>query len=239
MSRIQLLTSKISHICQEICDIKSARKPKSNLMQGTNTNTKKDEGQTDQNYTLELDNNSSANKGSDGEDGWDDTCSFHSKLCHHESNNLNNLSRHAPAPPSLNPAPSESILEPPGDLSPSPASKIVTVTPSLLSKLARKACSTALSSLVHTSPSGPCAAWNVHLPIQYGLGEESSEESGMMEESSSVTEERGGGPGVAGLRPEQGGGTGMAIDKEGGAEEDRTPSGRGSPFPLQVQQREL
>ena len=36
----------------------------------------------------------------------------------------------------------------------------------------------------------------------------------MMEESSSVTGERGGGLGVAGLHPEQGGGMGMAIDKE-------------------------
>ena len=48
------------------------------------------------------------------------------------------------------------------------------------------------------------------------------EESGMMEESSLVTGERGGGPGVAGLHPEQGGGMAMAIDKEGGAKADRT-----------------
>ena len=59
-----------------------------------------------------------------------------------------------------------------------------------------------------------------------------------MEEESSVTGERGGGPGVASLRPEQGRGTGMAIDKEEGAEAERTPPGRGSPSPLQVQQRE-
>ena len=42
----------------------------------------------------------------------------------------------------------------------------------------------------------------------------------MTEESSSVTGERGGGPGVAGLHPVRGGGMGMAIDKEGGAEAD-------------------
>ena len=59
-----------------------------------------------------------------------------------------------------------------------------------------------------------------------------------MEEESFVTGERGGGPGVAGLRPERGGGTGMAIDKEGGAEEERTPPGIGSPSPLQLQHRE-
>ena len=86
----------------------------------------------------------------------------------------------------------------------------------------RKACSTALSSSVHISPSGPCAAWNVCLLIQNGLGEESSEELGMTEESSSVMGDKGGGPGVASLHPEQGGGTGMAIDKEGGAEAGRT-----------------
>ena len=44
----------------------------------------------------------------------------------------------------------------------------------------------------------------------------------MTEESLSVTGERGGGPGVAGLCPEQGGGMGMAFDREGGAEADRT-----------------
>ena len=60
----------------------------------------------------------------------------------------------------------------------------------------------------------------------------------MTEKSSSETGERGGGPGVASLRPERGGGIGMAIDKEGGAEADRTQSGIGSPSPLQVQHME-
>ena len=60
----------------------------------------------------------------------------------------------------------------------------------------------------------------------------------MMEESSSVTVERGGGPGVTGLHPEQGRGMGMAIDREGGAEADHNQSGIGCPSPLQVQQWE-
>ena len=60
----------------------------------------------------------------------------------------------------------------------------------------------------------------------------------MREESSLVMGERGGGPGVGGLRPEPGGGTGMAIDKLGGAEEEQSASGIGCPSPLQVQQRE-
>ena len=71
------------------------------------------------------------------------------------------------------------------------------------------------------------------------MGEESVEKSGMTEESSSVMGERGGGPGVASLHPRRGGGMGMAIDKDGGAEADRTQSGIGCPSPLQVQQREL
>ena len=71
-----------------------------------------------------------------------------------------------------------------------------------------------------------------------GLGEELEEESGMKEDSSLLTGERGGGPGVAGLRLVRGGGTGMAIDNEGGAEADHNRSGIGSPFPVQVQQRE-
>ena len=71
-----------------------------------------------------------------------------------------------------------------------------------------------------------------------GLGEESEEESGTKEDSSLLTGERGGGLGVAGLHPDQGGGMGMAIDNEGGAKADRNQSGIGSPFPVQVQQRE-
>ena len=198
-----------------------------------------DEGQTDLNYSWEPKNNSSSKEGSSNKDGWDDTCSSHSKICHHEPNNLDTPSHHAPIPPSPSLVPSESILEPPGDLTPSPASKIETETPSLPPKLERKACSAALSSLDQISPSSPCATWNVLLSVKNGLGEELEEELGMMEESLSVTGERGGGPGVGSLHPGQGGGTGMEIDREGGAKDDCTLLGIGSPSPLQVQQREL
>ena len=238
MSQIQLLTSKISHVCQEIHDIKEARKPKSNSLESNYTNTSLDKGQKDRNYTQGPGSNNSAKEDSDGEDGLGETYSSHSRLHHREPNNPGTPSHHAPAPPSLNPAPSESSLEPPGDLSPSPASKIVTETPSLLLKVERKACSAALSSLVHTSPSGPCTAWNVLLLTWNGLVEEWVEESGMTEDSSSVTGERGGGPGVGGLRPMRGRGTGMAIDKPGGAKADRTWLGIGSPSPLQTQHKE-
>ena len=115
------------------------------------------------NCTQELDSNSSAKESSHGGDGLGDTYSLGSIQYHHEPNNPCTPSHHAPVPPSLNPAPSGSTQMPPGDLSPSPASKIETETPSLPSKLVRKACNTALSSLVHTSPSGPCAGWNVLL----------------------------------------------------------------------------
>ena len=70
--------------------------------------------------------------------------------------------------------------------------------------------------------SGPCAAWSVQCSTWNGLGEELAEESGTTEESSLVMGERGGGPGVGGLHPEQGGGMGMAIDREGGAKADCT-----------------
>ena len=193
---------------------------------------------TSPNYTRERGNSNSAKEGSDDKDGWDETYSSCSKLHPPEPNNPYIPSHHAPVPPSPNPVPSESMREPPGDLSPSPASKIVTATPSSPAKLERKAYSAALSSSVHTGPSGPCAAWNILLSMRNGLGEESEEESGMTEDSLSVTGERGGGPGVGGLRPMRGGGTGMAMDKLGGAEEDRTRSGIGSPSPLQIQHKE-
>ena len=74
--------------------------------------------------------------------------------------------------------------------------------------------------------------------MRYGLGEESEEELGTKEESLLLMGERGGGLGVPDIRPVQGGGMGMAIDREGGADDDRNLSGIGSPSPLQVQQRE-
>ena len=54
----------------------------------------------------------------------------------------------------------------------------------------------------------------------------------MEEELLLVTGERGGGLGVGGLRPERGRGTGMAIDKDGGAKADCTLSGIGFSSPL-------
>ena len=213
-------------------------KPQTNIAIQNYTNTGLVEEWTNWNYTQEPDSSNFAKEGSNGVDGLGETYSSHSKLRHREPNNPDTPSHHAPTPPSLNPAPSESSLEPPGDLSPSSASKIVTETPSLLSKEERKACSAALSPLVHTSPSGPCAAWNVLLSTWNRLGEESVEESGMVQDSSSVMGERGGGLGVGGLCPVQGGGLGMTIDRLGGAEADRTWSGIGSPSPLQTQHKE-
>ena len=43
---------------------------------------------------------------------------------------------------------------------------------------------------------------------------------------------------MPGLRPVRGGGMGTATDREGGAKEEHNQSVIGSPFPLQVQQRE-
>ena len=133
LSRIQFLTSKISHICQEIRDIKEARKPKSNLLWGTSTSTNFDAAQINQTSTPEPDSSNSAKEGSDDEDGLGDTYSSRSTQYHHEPSNPYTPSHHAPTPPSLNPPPSESILEPPGDLSPSPTSRIATLSPSSLS----------------------------------------------------------------------------------------------------------
>ena len=91
---------------------------------------------------------------------------------------------------------------------------------------------------VHVSPSGPCPTWNVCLSMKNRLVEESEEESGTKEESSLLMGERAGGPGVGSLCPEQGRGTGMAMERFGGVEVECTWLGKGSPFPPQVQQRE-
>ena len=179
--------------------MKSAKKLKFNSMSKNYTNTFLDKGRKDLTKTREPNSSSFAMEGNNDGDGLGDTYSSHSTQYHHEPSNLNIQSHHAPIPPSPNPAPSESTLEPPGDLSPSPASRIVTETPSSLLKLERKGCNAALSSSVHISPSSPCTACNILLSARNGLGEESGEESGMMEDSSLVMGERGGGPGVAGL----------------------------------------
>ena len=133
LSQIQFLTSKISHICQEIRDIKSRRKPQTNIAIQNYTNTGLVEAQTSRNYTRARDNNNSAKEGSGDGDGLGETYSSHSKRCHRAPNNLNTPSHHAPSLPSPNPPPSESIREPPGDLSPSPTSRIATLSPSSLS----------------------------------------------------------------------------------------------------------
>ena len=133
LSRIQFLTSKISHICQEIHDIKNRRKPQTNISIQNSTSTGLVEEQTNRNYTRAPDNNNFAKEGSGDEDGWGGTCSFHSKLCRCAPNSPNIPSHHAPSLTSLNPPPSESILEPPGDPSPSPTSRIATLSPSSLS----------------------------------------------------------------------------------------------------------
>ena len=116
MSQTQLLISRISHICQKICDLKDQTKPKSIIKPNMYNTTCLDEGdRTDWSYTQEPGNSSSTKKDSDGEDGWDDTCSSHSIQHPHSPNNPHNSEHHAPSPPSLNPAPAGSILMPPGD----------------------------------------------------------------------------------------------------------------------------
>ena len=92
VSRIQLLTSKISHICQEICDIKSRRKPQTYIAIQNYTNTGLVEGQTSRNYTRVPDNNNFAKEGSDDGDGLGETYFSHSKQCHRAPNNPDNPS---------------------------------------------------------------------------------------------------------------------------------------------------
>ena len=133
LSRIQFFTSKISHICQEIRDIKRQRNPQTNIAIQNYTNTGVVEWLTNRNYTRAPDNNNSAKEGSNDEEGLGETYSSHSKQCHCAPNSLDIPSHHAPSLPSPNPPPAESILEPPGDLSPSPASRIATLSPSSLS----------------------------------------------------------------------------------------------------------
>ena len=131
MSPTHLLISKISHTCQEICDIKRTRKPKS-IVKANNVKIMDEGEMTDQKETPEPDSNSFARGDSNDGDGSDGTYSSHSILCPHEPSNLCTPSHHAPSLPSPSPAPFGSTLSPPGDRSPTPASKITTLTPASL-----------------------------------------------------------------------------------------------------------
>ena len=68
LSQIHLLISKISHVCQEIHDIKEARKPKSNLFKPNYIITSLDEGRKDWNCTQEPGSNNSVKEDISDED---------------------------------------------------------------------------------------------------------------------------------------------------------------------------
>ena len=113
LSQTHLLISKISHVCQETHDIERSREPKS--IEQANTITTMEVGnKTSPKRTQGPSTNSSAKEGSSDEGGSGDTYFSHSKQYHHEPSNHDTPSHHAPIPPSPNPAPSESTLEPPG-----------------------------------------------------------------------------------------------------------------------------
>ena len=76
---MHLLISKISHVCQVIHDIKSARKLRSNSFIQNYINTHLNEGHKGLNYTQEQDSNNSAKEGSSDEDDLGETYSSHSK----------------------------------------------------------------------------------------------------------------------------------------------------------------
>ena len=91
------------------------REPQTNIAIQNYTNTGLVEGQTNPNCTQELGSSNFAKEDTGDGDGWGGTYSSHSTICPHEPSNPDNPSCHAPTPPSLNPPPSGSIPEPPGD----------------------------------------------------------------------------------------------------------------------------
>ena len=141
--------------------MKSMRKPKSNSLSPNYTNTHLDKRQKDQMNTWEPNSSSFATKDNNDGDGSGDTYSSCSIRYPGAPSNPDTPSHHAPVPPSLSPKPSESILEPPGDLSPSPAFRIETETPSLPMKLEKKACSAAHSSSVFTGVDWELVEWGL------------------------------------------------------------------------------
>ena len=91
MSQTQSHISNISCIFQEICDIKSSRKPKSIVRANNYTSTSMDEGnKTNLNCTQELNSKSSAKEDSNGGDSLGDTYFSGSTQYHHEPNNPDN-----------------------------------------------------------------------------------------------------------------------------------------------------
>ena len=99
---MQSLISNISHIYQEIYDIKRKTKPRSIANSNKYTKVHLELGnKTNPSYTLEQDSSNSAKMDNGGRDGLGDICSSHNIPHHHSPNNPDNSLHHAPAPPSL------------------------------------------------------------------------------------------------------------------------------------------
>ena len=107
LSWMHLLVSKISHICQEICDIKDSRKKQLNftsIQEGLANSTEGpidtgDLGTKKDHHTVEPSN---SRKDTCSRDDWDGTYSTHSILCPHSFRNPYTPAHHAPAPHSQN-----------------------------------------------------------------------------------------------------------------------------------------
>ena len=209
LSRIQILTSKITQVCQDICDIKlrrllvtrSDRKP-NDITNHTLTN------RSDRKDTLDSDKSKSdpldIHEGR-AEDGSGYVYRIPNRL---ELDNRNNREDHERCPPQLRPTPSGTTPEPLPYPDPSEASERSSSPPASLSSPPKKDDIEPDASSMYTER--PNLSWNLDLaPAKKNGGVELAEESemregiGLMTEGASPCLEFGGGTGIGAARPDR------------------------------------
>ena len=209
LSQIQLLTSKITQVCQDIRDIKLRRllitrsdeEPiviTSSIL--TNQNDRKNTLGSDRSRPGPLDTH-----GDHAEDGNDYVYRTPNLLEHDIQNSLEN---HGRCPPQLRPKPSGMTPEPLPCLDPSEASEMSSSLLTSLSSPPKKDDIELVASSMYTER--PAPSWNLCLaPAKKYGGVEPAEESEMREgtglrrEEASPDREFGGGTGIRAVRPDR------------------------------------
>ena len=209
LSRIQILTSKITQVCQDIHDIKLRRllitqsDKKSNDITKcilTNQNDRKNTWGSDRSRPDPLDTHEDCAE--------DDTDYAYRTPNHLEHDTQNNQEDHGKCPPQPRPTPSRTTPEPLPFPDPSEASETSSLPPTSLSSPPKKDNIEPGASSMNTER--PDLSWNLDLaPTKKNSGVELAEESemregiGLMREEASPCREFGGGIGIGAAQPDR------------------------------------
>ena len=209
MSRIRILTSKISQVCQDIRDIKLRRllitrsdEEPTDISNSILTN------QNDRKNTSDSDRSKPDPRDTHEDRAEDDTSYIYRTPNHLEHDTQNNQEDHGRCPPQPQPEPSGMTPEPLPYPDPSEASETSSWLPASLSSPPKKDDNEPDASSMYTER--PDLSWNLDLaPAKKYGGVEPAEESemregiGLMREEASPCREFGGGTGIGAARPDR------------------------------------